>query len=551
VVIEKKEGRLENLIKKIDEKRYSSTVGIGHTRWATHGKPSFFNSHPHTSKEKLFTVVHNGIIENYIELKDKLIKKGYNFISETDTEVIAQLLYDNFRGDALKTIITTSKQLNGAFSLGIIFKDTPDIIYALRNESPLIIGESEKGNFIASDIPAMLTHTNEVYYPDNGEIAVIGKKDIKFYNDELVVIEKIKEKIHWDVETSDKGGYEHYMLKEIFEQPEAFKKTVFPRIKDGKIIKENLSFIKKEIRKIYIVGCGSAYHVGVTGKYIIEEMCRIPVLVDIASEFRYRNPLVDNDTLFIAISQSGETADTLAALREAKKRGAKTLSIVNSVGSSIARESENIIYTFAGPEIAVATTKAYSAQLSAIYLLALYIGDNSKTEELKEIPSLIEKILLDIDIFKEYGNKFKNTDKVFFIGRGLDYSVCLEGSLKLKEISYIHSEAYPAGELKHGTISLIEEGTLVVALATQLTHKTISNIKEVRARGATVFVIANENENISEDIADYVYYIPKTNPFFSPSLSIIPLQLIAYYIAKKRNCDIDKPKNLAKSVTVE
>jgi len=551
VVIEKKEGRLENLIKKIDEKRYSSTVGIGHTRWATHGKPSFFNSHPHTSKEKLFTVVHNGIIENYIELKDKLIKKGYNFISETDTEVIAQLLYDNFRGDALKTIITTSKQLNGAFSLGIIFKDTPDIIYALRNESPLIIGESEKGNFIASDIPAMLTHTNEVYYPDNGEIAVIGKKDIKFYNDELVVIEKIKEKIHWDVETSDKGGYEHYMLKEIFEQPEAFKKTVFPRIKDGKINIENLSFIKKEIRKIYIVGCGSAYHVGVTGKYIIEEMCRIPVLVDIASEFRYRNPLVDNDTLFIAISQSGETADTLAALREAKKRGAKTLSIVNSVGSSIARESENIIYTFAGPEIAVATTKAYSAQLSAIYLLALYIGDNSKTEELKEIPSLIEKILLDIDIFKEYGNKFKNTDKVFFIGRGLDYSVCLEGSLKLKEISYIHSEAYPAGELKHGTISLIEEGTLVVALATQLTHKTISNIKEVRARGATVFVIANENENISEDIADYVYYIPKTNPFFSPSLSIIPLQLIAYYIAKKRNCDIDKPKNLAKSVTVE
>lgn len=567
IVIKKAKGRLMNLSEKINGGvDFTGTIGIGHTRWATHGAPSDRNSHPHTSKDNLFTIVHNGIIENYIPLKEMLIQKGYTFSSDTDTEVVAQLLYDNYTGDPLKTIAKTLKMIRGSFALGIIYKKDPETLYAARKDSPLIIGLSNEGNFIASDVPAILAHTRDVYYLESGELAVIKKDSVKVYDFDLNETQKERVTVEWSVESACKDGYEHFMLKEIFEQPEAVSKTILPRIENGKIKLDDIEFTSEQLkafRKIYIVACGSAYHVGIVGKYILEKMCRISVEVDVASEFRYRDPIVDEGTLFIAISQSGETADTLAALREAKRKGAMTISIVNVVGSSIARESDKVIYTWAGPEIAVATTKAYSAQLSVIYLLSLYMGDILGTvtpEELKNAVDGLEnlsfqmkKILEDMQIFSDYGKKFKDNEDVFFIGRGVDYALSMEGSLKLKEISYIHSEAYAAGELKHGTISLIEDGTLVMALATQkeLMEKTISNIKEVKARGACVMLFLAEGETVTEDVADYIYYIPKTVPMLMPSLLILPLQSIAYHISKERGCDIDKPRNLAKSVTVE
>lgn len=567
ILIEKSAGRLKTLSEKIGGgEKYSATAGIGHTRWATHGEPSDVNSHPHTSRDKLFTVVHNGIIENYAELKETLINKDYSFLSDTDTEVIAHLLYDNYDDDILKAINKTAKMLKGSYALGIIFKNTPDVIYALRRESPLIVGAGDDGNYIASDVPAILEYTRSVYYLENDELALITKNSVCFYDGSLNKIEKELKTVELSVDAAQIGGYKHFMLKEIFEQPEAISKTILPRIKGGDIYIEGFSLSREELlnfSKIYIVACGSAYHVGIVGKYTIEKMCRIPVEVDVASEFRYRNPLIDEKTLFIAISQSGETADTLAAMREAKRKGAKTVAVVNVVGSSIARECDIPVYTWAGPEIAVATTKAYSAQLSVIYLLSLYMGSvlgriSEKEKEalirsLKEIPQKTEKILADADVIRKLGEEFKNAEDVFFIGRGVDYALSLEGSLKLKEISYIHSEAYPAGELKHGTISLIEKGTLVVALATEpsLFEKTASNIKEVKARGAKVFLLTTDDRKVPEDIADFVYKIPSGEPSLLPSLLIIPLQLLAYYIALNRDCDIDKPRNLAKSVTVE
>ena len=536
IVVKKSKGRLSNLSEITGSGlKYSATVGIGHTRWA-------------------------------ITLKEMLISKGYEFASDTDTEVVAHLLYDNYEDDVLMAIRKTLYMLKGAYALGIIFKDTPDKIYAVRKESPLIIGLSENGNFIASDVPAILEYTKEVYYPDNNEIAVIEKNGVTVLNEELKPVKKEKITVQWSVESACKGGFEHYMLKEIYEQPEAFEKTVFPRIIDDKIEFEQLSFTKEQLldfNKVYIVACGSAYHVGVFGKYLIEKYCRIPVEVDVASEFRYRNPIVNEKTLFIAISQSGETADTLAALREAKRNGAETVSVVNVVGSSIARESNKVIYTMAGPEIAVATTKAYSSQISVMYLLCMYMGNvlgeisdtqlKEYLDTLKTLPDLMKNVLDDMPVFCDLGKKFSQNETVFFIGRGVDYALSMEGSLKLKEISYIKSEAYAAGELKHGTISLIEEGTLVIALATEknLVEKTFSNIKEVKARGAKVFLITNEDEVVTDDIADYVYRLPKCTDIFIPSLLILPLQAIAYHIAKNRGCDIDKPRNLAKSVTVE
>jgi glucosamine--fructose-6-phosphate aminotransferase (isomerizing) len=567
VIIKKAKGRLSVLSERINfGADFDSTIGIGHTRWATHGAPSDKNSHPHSSSDNLFTVVHNGIIENYIPLKEMLISKGYIFKSETDSEVIAHLLSDNYSGNPIKAIKKTLKMITGSYALGIIYKNAPDTIFAVRKESPLLVGITEDGNFIASDIPAILEYTRKIYFLENNELVVLKRDSVEIFDNDLNPIQKDIFEVDWSVEAAEKGGYEHFMLKEIFEQPEAINKTISPRIVDGKIKLEGLDYTKEELekfKKIYIVACGSAYHVGMVGKYIIEKLCRISVEVDFASEFRYRDPILDENTLFLTISQSGETADTLAALREAKRKGAKTLSIVNVVSSSIARDSEKVIYTWAGPEIAVATTKAYSAQLSVIYLIAFYfaellgrLSDEEMANEinsLEKIPYCITKILEDMKIFEDYGKKFKDSKDVFFLGRGTDFAVGLEGSLKLKEISYIHSEAYAAGELKHGTISLIEEGTLVVALATQeeLIEKTISNIKEVKARGAKVLLITTEGNTDAMQTADFVYFIPKTSAITASSLLVVPLQAIAYYISKERGCDVDKPRNLAKSVTVE
>lgn len=581
IQVQKAAGRL----KVLDEQTHGGstmpgTVGIGHTRWATHGAPSDSNAHPHYNQDKTIAVVHNGIIENYLKLRKKLQKKGFVFRSETDTEVVAMLLGYYYKGnrnsddagdsgdpgDPMEAIVKVMHRLEGSYALGIIFADHPDVVYSVRKDSPLIVGQNAEGSLIASDVPAVLKYTREVYFIQNEEIAVLKKDAISFYNIDGEEIEKEPKKIEWDINAAEKGGYEHFMLKEMYEQPKTVSDTLNPRIKDGRIVIEELGMSDDEIRalrKIHIVACGSAYHAGITGKYVFEGLARIPVEVDLASEFRYRDPIVEEGTLIIIISQSGETADSLAALREAKKCGALTLGIVNVVGSSIAREADRVMYTWAGPEIAVATTKAYSAQLIAEYLLAIKfalvrgkLSDEaaaSMIKDLKAIPAQIQMLLANKEDIQRFANRYLAARDVFFIGRGIDHAISLEGSLKLKEISYIHSEAYAAGELKHGTISLIEEGTLVTAVVTQenLYKKVLSNIVEVRTRGAFVMAVTNEDNTEIEKTADYVVYIPKTNRFFANSLAIIPLQLFSYYVSVGKGLDVDKPRNLAKSVTVE
>lgn len=542
------------------------TVGIGHTRWATHGAPSDLNAHPHFNKDHSIVVVHNGIIENYLKLKKKLMSKGYEFLSETDTEVIAHMLDYYYNGDPLATITKVMHRMEGSYALGILFRDHPDEVYAVRKDSPLIVGTSKSGNLIASDVPAVLKYTRDVYFLENEEIVKLTRDGLHFYNIDEEELEKEATHIDWDMNAAEKGGYEHFMLKEIYEQPKTINDTISPRIKDNDIVIEELNMSDEEIQeitKIHIVACGSAYHTGVTAKYVIEGLARIPVEVDVASEFRYRDPILQKGNMVIVISQSGETADTLAALRESKEKGFKVLGIVNVVGSSIAREADSVMYTWAGPEIAVATTKAYSAQLTALYMLAMKFAkvrgtiDQEKFQsmltDLRCLPDQIELLLGQKQKIQHFANRYVGARDIFFIGRGIDYAISLEGSLKLKEISYIHSEAYAAGELKHGTISLIEDGTLVVALATQpaLFQKTISNMVEVKARGAFVMAVTIEGNKAIEKAADYVVYIPETNPYFTNSLAIIPLQLFAYYVAVGRGCDVDKPRNLAKSVTVE
>lgn len=540
--------------------------GIGHTRWATHGEPSNVNAHPHLNMDNSIVVVHNGIIENYLKLKNKLLSKGYKFKSETDTEVLVQLLDYYYKGNPLEAITKVMHRVEGSYALGIMFLDHPDEIYAVRKESPLIVGHSDEGSFIASDVPAILKYTRKVYFIENEEIVRLKDDELTFFNMDEEEIQKEEKTIEWDITAAEKGGYEHFMLKEIYEQPKVVADTLNPRIKDGNIVIDELNMTDEEIKaikKIHIVACGSAYHTGVTAKYVMEGLARIPVEVDLASEFRYRNPILDENSLVIVVSQSGETADSLAALREAKKSNVKTLGIVNVVGSSIAREADSVFYTWAGPEIAVATTKAYSTQLIAHYLLAIKfalvkgkITQEEKTEmikDLKRIPKQIELLVNNKEKIQKFANRYVAAKDVFFIGRGVDYSISLEGSLKLKEISYIHSEAYAAGELKHGTISLIEEGTLVAAVLTQedLYQKMISNMVEVRSRGAFVLALTNEGNTEVEKASDYVIYIPKTNKYFTNSLAIIPLQLFGYYVSVGKGCDVDKPRNLAKSVTVE
>ena len=542
------------------------TIGIGHTRWATHGEPSVTNSHPHYNKDKSIAVVHNGIIENYQPLRDRLVRKGYRFISDTDTEVIAHMLDNYYNGDPIETISKIMARMEGSYALGVLFKDHPGEIYAVRKDSPLIVGVSEQGNFIASDIPAILNHTRNVYFIENMEIVKLTKESVMFYNMDKEEIEKELTVVDWDMEAAEKGGYEHFMLKEIYEQPKAVRDTISPRIKDGEIVIDEWHMTDEDVQKlnkIFIVACGSAYHAGVSGKYVLEGIARIPVEVDLASEFRYRDPIIDDNSLDIVISQSGETADSLAALREAQRRGVKVLGIVNVVGSSIAREADSVLYTWAGPEIAVATTKAYSTQLAALYLLAIYLGKkrgkleqsvyNEMIQELQDLPDKIQSLLGDKERIQWFASKFAASHDIFFIGRGVDYATCMEGSLKLKEISYIHSEAYAAGELKHGTISLVEDGILVASVLTQpqLYEKTVSNMVEVKARGAYVMALTNSGNYDVEDVANFTVYIPKTNPWFTTSLAVIPLQLFAYYVSLARGLDVDKPRNLAKSVTVE
>jgi len=541
-------------------------VGIGHTRWATHGSPSDKNAHPHENEDHTIAVVHNGIIENYIKLRTKLEAKGYTFTSDTDTEVIAHLLDYYYKGNPLEAITKVMHRVEGSYALGILFQKHQGELYAVRKDSPLIAGHTKGGNIIASDVPAILKYTRDIYYIENEEIARLTEKDITFYNVDQEEVTKTPKHIDWDNNAAEKSGYEHFMLKEMYEQPKAISDTLSPRVKKHILEIEELNMTTEELKqigKIMIVACGSAYHAGMTGKYVLEKMVRIPVEVDVASEFRYRDPIISKDTLVVVISQSGETADTLAALRLAKERGAKVLGIVNVVGSSIAREADAVMYTWAGPEIAVATTKAYSAQLIALYLLSIKFGAAKGTisdtqieemiEDLKSIPTQVEMMLENKTKIQKFANRYLAADQVFFIGRGIDYAISMEGSLKLKEISYIHSEAYAAGELKHGTISLIEEGTLVVSVLTQerLFKKMISNMEEVRTRGAFVMAVTVEGNLEVEEAADYVLYVPKTNEYFMNSLAIIPLQLFAYYIAVGRGADVDKPRNLAKSVTVE
>ena len=567
IKIKKSKGRLAVLQEKLDSgEPLSGVMGIGHTRWATHGEPSDTNSHPHLSRSGRFAVVHNGIIENYMKLRQMLINKGFEFISETDTEVIAQLVEYYYNGDIVETLTKVVERVEGSYALGILCADNPDSFVAVRKESPLIVGLGEGENFIASDVPAILAHTRDVYFLENDEIVLLDAENVKVYNLDGEEIKKESYHVEWDISAAEKGGYEHFMFKEIMEQPRVIRDTVQPRIRDGKIVLDDISLTAeyiKGINKIYIVACGSAYHVGVVGKYVIEAMTRIPVEVTVASEFRYMNPIVDDKTLTVVISQSGETADTIAAMREAKRLGSRTFAIVNAVGSAIAREADDVLYTWAGPEISVATTKAYSTQVTAIYLLSLYIAQElnmiddetlkAKLDALEKLPENIQKILDNKEQIQYMASQYYNAKNVFFLGRTLDYAVALEGSLKLKEISYIHSEAYAAGELKHGPIALIEQGTVVVALCTvnKLFDKMLSNIKEVKARGAVLIAIAEEGHTDIEHEADHVIYLPKCDELALPSEAVIPLQLFSYYIASLKGLDIDKPRNLAKSVTVE
>ena len=567
IALVKSVGRIKNLEDKIAEQSQdlSGHVGIGHTRWATHGKPTEVNAHPHSSESKSFVVVHNGIIENYIQLKKDLLAKGKRFISDTDTEVVAQLLEENYNGDFLQTVFKTLKQIRGSYALGILSKDDPDKLVVAKKASPLIIGIGDKETFVASDVAAFISKTKKVLRLQDGEVALITSDSVTVYDENDNEVSRECETLNFDVEAAEKGDYEYFMLKEIHEQPKALRNTILPRIKDNRIKLKGFDMSEEDLKKIkrfHIIGCGSAYHVGCIAKYIFEKYLRKHTEVDLASEFRYKDPIVDEGTLLISISQSGETADTLAALKEGKRLGAKTLSIVNVEGSTIANESDYVLYTHAGPEIAVATTKAYSAQLAVVYMLAISFAEQMQmisddeyaryVNDLVELPDKIEetiKISENVDVLAE---KYYNAKDVFFIGRNIDYTSSLEGSLKLKEISYIHSEAYAAGELKHGTISLIDEGMLVISLCTlkQLVEKTVSNIKEVKARGAVVLSLICDD--LRDEIqSDELITVPRVNDMFLPSVTIIPLQLLAYNIALKKGCNVDKPKNLAKSVTVE
>ena len=565
----KAKGRLQVLSDIVEGgKNIHGTVGLGHTRWATHGEPSDVNSHPQVSMSGRIAVVHNGIIENYVQIKEFLESKDVKFVSQTDTEVVAQLLEYYYRGDIMEALTKVLHRIEGAYALGIICADCPDRLIAARKDSPLILGYGEGCHFLASDVTAVIKYTREVCYLEDGEIAVLTADGITVYNHPyLQPVEKEKHHVDWEISAAEKGGYEHFMAKEIMEQPKAFRDTVFPRIQDGRVVLDDLNLdgeYLKNADKIYIIACGSSYHVGMVAKYVLEKLLRKPVEVTLASEFRYCDPLVSERTLCIVISQSGETIDTLAAMREAKRLGARILSIVNVVGSSIARESDDVLYTWAGPEIAVATTKAYSTQLAVIYLIALRfaellgtIGEEEYEDvvaELLTIPTKMERILENREAIQYYASIYFNHESIFFIGRNIDYAIGLEGSLKLKEISYIHSEAYAAGELKHGTISLIEHGTLVVALAScvQLFDKLMSNVVEVKSRGADVVGLTVESRGSAlKKTVDHTILVPDTHPMLLPSLDVIPMQLFAYYVALMRGCDIDKPRNLAKSVTVE
>ncbi len=563
----KSKGRLLSLEKKLEGHTLEGTIGIGHTRWATHGEPNDINSHPHTSNSGNIAIVHNGIIENYMKIKEFLKTQGFKFVSDTDTEVIAHLVEYHYKGDLVQAVIDSINELEGSYALGVICSDYPERFVAARKDSPLIVGLGKGENFIASDIPAILEHTRDIYILEDKEVAEISRESVNVFNNLGEQVKKEIFEVKWDVAAAEKSGYEHFMMKEMCEEPKVLKDTIRPRIKQGHVEIEGLDIGEKELEiidKIFIIACGTAYHAGVIGKYIIEKYARIPVEVDVASEFRYREPLIGKKNLVIIISQSGETIDTLFAMREAKKRGARILAIVNVVGSSIARESDNVIYTWAGPEIAVASTKAYNTQLAAVYLVAMDFAHkrkiiNEKIYEgiikgLMDIPEAIEKILKDRENIQKFSYRHYNANSIFFMGRGLDYALSMEGSLKLKEISYIHSEAYAGGELKHGTIALIEKGTLVVCPMTQeyLLEKMISNIKEVKARGAVVLAITLErNKAKVSEVADEVITIPDINPVVAPIAAVTPMQLFAYYTAVHKGCDVDKPRNLAKSVTVE
>ena len=570
VEVVKAKGRLRVLAEKTNNgESLRGCCGIGHTRWATHGEPSETNAHPHITEDGNVVGVHNGIIENYQELKEKLLKKGYSFYSETDTEVAIKLIdyyYKKYLGTPVDAINHAMVRIRGSYALAVMFQDYPGEIYAARKDSPMIIGVEDGECYLASDVPAILKYTRKVYYIGNLEIGRLQKGNVTFYNIDGDEIEKELKEVTWDAEAAEKGGYEHFMMKEIHEQPKAVSDTINSVVKDGVIDLTAVGLTEEQIRDIsqfYIVACGSAYHVGVAAQYVIEDLARIPVRVELASEFRYRKPLMDPKGLVIIISQSGETADSLAALREAKAKGIRTLAIVNVVGSSIAREADNVFYTLAGPEIAVATTKAYSTQLIACYTLALqfaYVRQELEESEysrmiaeMQALPDKISKILEEKERLQWFAAKYSAANDIFFIGRGIDYAISLEGSLKLKEISYIHSEAYAAGELKHGTISLIEDGTLVIGVLTQqsLFEKTVSNMVECKSRGAYLMGLTTYGNYAIEDTADFVTYIPKTDEHFATSLAVIPLQLLAYYVAVARGLDVDKPRNLAKSVTVE
>ncbi len=566
----KEKGKLKVLAEMTNQgKAVKGTCGIGHTRWATHGEPSAVNAHPHSSEDGNVIAVHNGIIENYQEQREKLIKKGYNFVSQTDTEVAVKLIdyyYKKYNQDPVESIARAMVRIRGSYALCVMFKDFPGEIYCARKDSPMIIGITDGESYVASDVPAILKYTRSVYYIGNMEIAKLEKGNVTFYNIDSEVIEKPLTEIKWDAESAEKGGYEHFMLKEIHEQPKVIRDTINSVVKEGLVHFDSVNLTDDEMKKIdqiYIVACGSAYHFGVDLQYVIESLTSLQVRVELASEFRYRDMKLNKNSLVIVISQSGETADTLAALRMAKDSGVRTLGIVNVVGSSIAREADNVFYTLAGPEISVATTKAYSTQLVAGYLLALQfakareeIADERYTElldEINTIPEKIEKILENKERLQWYSNKLVNLSDSFFIGRGIDYAIGMEGSLKLKEISYIHSEAYAAGELKHGPISLIEDDTVVIAVVTQtkLVEKTISNMVEVKSRGAKVMAVTTAGNYFLEDTAEFVFYVPQIDPLFAGSLSVIPLQLISYYVSIGKGYDVDKPRNLAKSVTVE
>ena len=568
--VKKTKGRLQVLSDLIHGGAdLEGTLGIGHTRWATHGEPNDVNAHPHISENGQIALVHNGIIENYLEIKEHLMQKGVKFTSDTDSEVVAQLLEFHYNEchNMLEAVGRVLRRIEGSYAFGIICSDYPNALIAARKDSPLILGYGENGNFIASDVTAVIKYTRDVVYMDDGEIAVVTPESIDVFDSEMTPLEKKHSRVDWDVSAAEKGGYAHFMFKEIMEQPEAIRKTVSPRIRDGRVVLDDVSMpvdYVKNISRIFIIACGSSYHVGMVSKYNWERLLRRPVQVDLASEFRYSDPLVDENTLAIVISQSGETLDTMAAMREAKRRGARTLAVVNVVGSSIAREADDVLYTWAGPEIAVATTKAYSTQLVLMDLIGLYLADLLGTVDkseydaiLAEMQVLPEKMSHFLEHFEDvqyFASRYFNHDSIFFIGRNLDYAMGLEGSLKLKEISYIHSEAYASGELKHGTISLIEPGTLVVALGTYaaLFDKAMSNVVEVKARGAEVLAVTTETfREKMKKTADATIVVPDTHPVLQPSLGVVPLQLFAYYVALQRGCDIDKPRNLAKSVTVE